>query len=380
MKVAVTTLAFCVAALLALGLVMLYSSSMNYWGAHYLKLQLIWCTLGLICCVAATALDYRLLKPAAWPVYLFTLAMLVLVLLHLPHGITGKINGAHRWLRIGSIMIQPSELGKIALIVLLARYCDRYQRHMHTFKRGVLIPGMFIAPLLGLVFIEPDRGGTILLGAVCGIMLLMAGVRWRHFFIPAAAGGAVMAVAIVRDPLRMNRIMAWIHPQQHLQDAAGQAQQAMIALGAGGWTGLGLGNGRQKLGFLPLNQTDFIFPVVGEELGLIATLLILAAFVIIALCGLCIAVNSRDTFGSLLAVGFTSLITLQAAINIGVATGALPNKGLPLPFISYGGSNLLVMLASVGVLLSIARRAPVRAKNSRAVTESDENPFAARAV
>jgi cell division protein FtsW len=153
----------------------------------------------------------------------------------------------------------------------------------------------------------------------------------------------------------------------------------MIALGSGGWTGLGLGNGRQKLGFVPEHHTDFIFSIIGEELGLIATLLVVAAFVVIAICGICIALNSCDTFGSLLAVGVTLLISLQAAINIGVVTSALPNKGLPLPFISYGGSNLLAMLSGVGLLFNVARQATARENISGAIIESDENPFAARA-
>jgi cell division protein FtsW len=157
----------------------------------------------------------------------------------------------------------------------------------------------------------------------------------------------------------------------------------MIALGSGGWTGLGLGNSLQKLGFVPEHQTDFIFAIIGEELGLVATLLIVVAFVIIAICGFCIAVNARETFGFLLASGITLLISLQAAINIGVVTSALPNKGLPLPFISYGGSNLLTMLVCVGLLFSVARHAPVREKSAEKTSKSSarktaDNPFAGR--
>jgi cell division protein FtsW len=378
MKVAVTTLAFCVAALLALGLVMLYSASMTQVGAHYLMLQLIWCALGFALCVAATALDYQLLKKAALPLFIVALVLLVAVLLPLPHGITKNINGAHRWFILPGMRLQPSEFAKLALIIMLAWYGDHCQRLMQTWKRGVVMPGLLIAAVLGLVFIEPDRGTTILLATVSCSMLLVAGVRWMHVLIPAAVGVAGLAVSILHDPMRMRRIFSWWNLEQHKDGVGYQAYQAMIALGSGGWSGLGLGNGRQKLGFVPEHHTDFIFSIIGEELGLIATLAVIAAFVVIAICGIYIALRSRDTFGSLLALGITLLISLQAAINIGVVTSALPNKGLPLPFISYGGSNLLAMFVGVGILFSVARQAPAREKISKAVVESDENPFAAR--
>jgi cell division protein FtsW len=378
MKVAVTTLAFCVAALLALGLVMLYSASMTQVGAHYLMLQLIWCALGFALCVAATALDYQLLKKAALSLFIVALVLLVAVLLPLPHGITKNINGAHRWFILPGMRLQPSEFAKLALIIMLAWYGDHCQRLMQTWKRGVVMPGLLIAAVLGLVFIEPDRGTTILLATVSCSMLLVAGVRWMHVLIPAAVGVAGLAVSILHDPMRMRRIFSWWNLEQHKDGVGYQAYQAMIALGSGGWSGLGLGNGRQKLGFVPEHHTDFIFSIIGEELGLIATLAVIAAFVVIAICGIYIALRSRDTFGSLLALGITLLISLQAAINIGVVTSALPNKGLPLPFISYGGSNLLAMFVGVGILFSVARQAPAREKISKAVVESDENPFAAR--
>jgi cell division protein FtsW len=388
MKVAVTTLAFCVASLLALGLVMLYSSSMTMVdqhthvevGARLLQMQLLWCALGFVLCVMATVLDYQWLKKAAWPLFILALVLLLLVLLPLPHGITKKINGAHRWFILPGMRLQPSEFAKLALIILLAWYGDRCQRQMQTWKRGVVLPCLLIAAVLGLVFIEPDRGTTILLAAVSGSMLLVAGVRWKHVLIPAAAGVAALAVSIWYDPMRMKRIFSWWNLEQHKDGVGYQAYQAMIALGSGGWTGLGLGNGRQKLGFVPEHHTDFIFSIIGEELGLIATLLVVAAFVVVAICGIYIALNSRDTFGSLLALGITLLISLQAAINIGVVTSALPNKGLPLPFISYGGSNLLTMFAGVGILFSIARHAPMREKISEPVIEAGDNPFAARAT
>ncbi len=382
MKVAVTTLAFCVAALLALGMVMLYSASMTTNGAHDLVMQLIWCAVGLAGCATMTALDYQWLRKFAWPLYF--LAVLALLAVFVPH-FGHASHGAHRWIKKFGITLQPSEFAKLALIILLACYCDRSQRQMPTFKRGILLPGLFATVILGLIFIEPDRGSTLLLATVSGLMLLLAGVRLRHILVPAVCGAAAFVISILHDPMRMNRIFAWLHPQQHLNGAALQARQAMIGLGSGGWLGVGLGNGMQKNGYLPEIQTDFIFANIGEELGLVATLFIVLAFVVIAVCGIIVAINAREPFGTLLAAGTTFLICLQAAINIGVVTSALPNKGLPLPFISYGGSNLMTMLTCIGILFSVARHAPVPEKISEnipksSVKKSRDNPFAAHAT
>jgi cell division protein FtsW len=378
MKVAVTTLAFCVAALLALGLVMLYSATMTTAaGAHDLMMQIVWCILGFALCVTATALDYHLLKKLAWPALGFALFLLALVFAPF---IGHASHGAHRWIGRGHMTLQPSEFAKVALIIALAWYGDRNQRQMHTFKRGILIPMVIMGAVLGLIFVEPDRGQTILLAAVSGAMLLIAGVRWRYILIPVALGAAGLVFSLFHDSMRKGRISAWLHPEAHAGGAALQAQQAMIGLGSGGWFGVGLGNGLQKNGYLPEIQTDFIFANIGEELGLIATLFVVIAFVVIAICGIYIALHSRDTFGFLLASGITFLISLQAAINIGVVTSALPNKGLPLPFISYGGSNLLAMLICIGLLFSVARHAPVREKIAKAASDAGENPFAAKAT
>ncbi len=356
MKFAVTVLVFCVAALLSLGMVMLYSSSMTQVGAHYLIMQLIWCALGLVLCVSATAIDYRWLKKMAWP--LLGVAMILLAMVMVPH-FGRRINGARRWFSLGPANLQPSEMAKLALIIALAWYGEHFQRKMPTFKRGILMPGVFIAPVLGLIFIEPDRGSTILLACVCGAMLLVSGVRFKFILPPVVLGATALAYSLWHDPMRRERILAFLHPEKYKNGVGYQSWQAMIALGSGGWTGLGLGNGRQKLGFVPEHHTDFILSIIGEELGLVATLLVVLTFIIFCICGLYIASKARDTFGMLLAAGLTVLIGLQAAINIGVVTSALPNKGLPLPFISYGGSNLLAMLTCVGLLLSVARHARV---------------------
>ena len=305
-------------------------------------------------------------------------AWFLLLLVLVPH-VGRKINGARRWFDLHGVRFQPSELGKIALIIALAWYGDRFQRRMKTFTWGILLPIGIIAAVLALVFVEPDRGTTILLAAVSGAVLLMAGVQWKFIFPPVVLAIVGLVVSILHDPMRLKRIFSWLDLEQNKDGVGYQAYQAMIALGSGGWDGLGLGNGRQKLGFVPEHHTDFIFSIIGEELGLVATLLVIVAFVVIALCGIYIALHARDTFGTLLATGITLLISLQAAINIGVVTSALPNKGLPLPFISYGGSNLLAMLTCVGILLGVARQA-VPAKISTSDFAADDNPFAAKAT
>jgi cell division protein FtsW len=356
MKLAVTTLTFCTAALLALGMVMLYSSSMTQVGAGYLLKQLIWCGLGLVLCMVAACLDYRWLKKLALP--LFGLALIMLVLVLEPH-IGSVRGGARRWFIFGPVSFQPSEFAKMAVIIALAWYGERFQRQMPTWKRGVLVPGVFLGLVLVLIIAEPDFGSTILLAAVGGVMLLVAGARWSYILPPVLVAAAALAIIIWHDPMRSERVYSWLHLEETKSHKGHQAYQAMLAFGAGGWTGLGLGNGRQKRDFVPEHHTDFILSIIGEELGLIATLLIVLAFSVLVICGLYIAYRSYDAFGMLLAAGLTLLIGFQALVNIGVVTSALPNKGLPLPFISYGGSNLLAMLTCVGLLLSVARRARV---------------------
>jgi cell division protein FtsW len=397
MKWAASILIFSVAVLIGLGMVMLYSSSMNMdvvqkkakpavaaasagspnlnmetekpsVGTEYLFLQFKWLVLALICFILAASIDYRILKKLS--PWLLGLSVLLLMLVFTPFfGHAAK--GAHRWIGRpgGHVTFQPSELAKVGLILFLAAYADQYHRQMAGFKKGLVIPGAIIALVLGLIFIEPDRGCTILLAAVCGVMLIVAGARLSFLIMPAVLLAGGMAVSFWYDPMRMGRIMAWLHPEQNKDGAGYQVREAIIALGSGGWFGLGLGNGRQKLGFVPEHHTDFIFSIIGEELGLAATLAVLLLFIVLIFCGIFIARRSCDTFGMLLATGLTFMIGFQAFINMGVVTGVLPNKGMPLPFISYGGSNLVLMLSSIGLLISIARFA------TEEVMQKSTNPF-----
>ncbi len=377
MKVAVTTLAFCVASLLALGMVMLYSSSMAQAGADLLTKQLIWCVLAVTACVAATLVDYRLLKRIWWVPLCMAVLMLALVL---SRHLGTEAHGARRWFKFGGLNFQPSEFAKLALLVALAWYGEHFQRQMPQLKRGLISPGLLIGLTVGLIFKEPDVGNALVLASVSGIILLIAGIRLRYFLPPVLAAALGVGVFIYYNPVRSNRIHSWLHVEETKQGTGQQAYQAMVALGSGGLTGKGLGDSRQKLGFIPLQFSDFIFSIIGEELGLVATLLVIAAFMAIVACGIYIAVHAADTFGLLLGAGITFLIGLQAFVNIGVVTGALPNKGLPLPFISHGGSNLMLMLTCVGLLLSIARQSRETEAGLRDIPKEQElaNPFARR--
>ena len=368
MKTATSTLILCVGGLLALGMVMLYSSKMDQGGSRFLFLQSVSATIGILICVVAAFIDYRWLKKIFWLIFGLTIVALVAVLIP---GIGELKNGSRRWFDLGVANFQPSEAAKVALIIVLAYYGEKYQRDIRTFFRGLVVPGALIGAILVPIFLEPDRGTTILLSAVSGLMLLMAGVRWIYFIPPAALLATLMGYVLYIDPVRMRRIMSWLNPEESKNGAGYQAWQAMIALGSGGVSGLGIGNGRQKLGFVPEHHTDFIFSIIGEEMGMIATLGVIGGFIIFVLCGVYIAWHARDVFGLLLASGVTFLVGLQAFINIGVVTSALPNKGLPLPFISYGGSSLLLMMLAVGILVSVARHGGSMERDDEEIEESD---------
>ena len=376
MKFASTTLVFVVSALLALGLVMLFSATMFHRGSPIWGSQVLWCCIGRGVCLGTAMVDYQVLKKVS--VLALVLALLLLVAVMIP-GIGLERNGARRWLQLPGTTFQPSEFAKLAVIIALAHYCERKGRRMGTFKNGLLIPGMVLGLFLGLIFIEPDWGATALLATVCGLMLFLAGTKLRFIVPPVITLGAAGVFLLSQNTLRLNRITSWLDPEGTKQGVGYQAWQSLIALGSGGTTGLGLGNGRQKLGFVPEQQTDFIFSVIGEELGLVATMSVVVGFVLFLVCGAFIAMRSRDFFGFLLASGLTFLIGLQAFINIGVVTSTLPNKGLPLPFISRGGTNLVAMLFCVGVLLSIARFANQegRSKADKLKDSGSYSPFRA---
>ncbi len=355
MKVATSILFSSVVGLLALGMVMLFSASTGEAKLSYWKMQPVWCALGLgICWILAACGDYAWLKKLWWLCWLAGLAVLVLVLIP---GIGKHLNGASRWIKFQGFTFQPSELAKIATIIALAWYGDRYARFMGQWRRGWLYPGLLIAPVMLLIFAEPDWGTAMLLAAVCAIMLFLAGTRIDLLMVTGTGAFSALAVLLSNDPVRRARWLAFLDLERYKESFGFQVFQSVTAIGSGGIEGKGLCDGRQKFGFVPELHTDFIYSLIGEELGLIGTLAVILAFLAILFTGLYIARRARDNFGMLLASGITFLISLQAAINIGVVTSSLPNKGLPLPFISYGGSNLVILLGCIGILLNIARHA-----------------------
>ena len=342
--------------LIALGLVMLSSTSAYVPEAHgnamfLLKRQIVWLGIGVVVCAVAASLDYHVLEKTWW--IWFLLSILLLALCFVPH-ICHRINGSRRWINIG-VTFQPSEFAKLAAITTVAWWFARDENYARQFWRGFVAPLAAAGILMALIAPEVDMGTTALIGSTTFLLMFIAGTRLLFLAPTVASGFAALMIVALKMPERLGRIMAFMHPDKYPKEAY-QTTQGLIALGSGGVEGLGLGMGRQKMMYLPFAHTDFIFPVIGEELGLRITLAIVFAFIVFILCGATIAMRARDRFGLLLGFGIVSIIALQAAVNIGVTTSLLPNKGLPLPFISYGGSNLVFCLLGVGILINIYRQ------------------------
>ena len=353
----VLLLLLAVGGLLALGIVMLASTGEFSQDAHgrphfFVYHQLMWMGVGVGLCLVLSRVDYHFWVNK-WP-YIYGISLVLLICCFIPH-IGAKINGSRRWIRLAAFTFQPSELAKFATVCLLSWWYSQEDRVEREFIRGFIVPLGCVALLMFWTVIEVDVGSTSLIGATAIIMAFIAGSRWRYVLSVCTMGVLGIASAIAFLPERTGRFLAFLHPEKYHADAY-QTQQGLIALGSGGITGLGLGNGRQKLLYLPFAHTDFIFPVIGEELGLTGTLGVVFAYLVFILAGMSIAVKARDRAGLLMGMGMVILIAMQAAVNLGVTTELLPNKGLPLPFISYGGSNLAFCLASVGILLNIYRQ------------------------
>ena len=347
-----------VVSLLAIGIVMLQSTGAFARDSHgdmyhFVRRQAFWLCIGLVVLVGASLTDYRWWGKF-WP-HLYVLAAVLLVLCFVPP-IGMKINGSWRWINLGFASFQPSELAKVASLVFLAWWYHRHENETKSFLRGFVMPLGAVALLIGLIAMEVDLGASALIGltAVCVMFVGGASLLWLVPMFVAALAGLVYAVW--HNPERFARILAFLDPEKARLDEGLQQWQAMVAFGSGGVSGAGLGSGRLKMLYLPYAHTDFIFPMIGEELGLRFTLLVVFCFLLMLLAGALIAMNAKDRFGMLLGFGITIVIALQAAINIGVTTSLLPNKGMPLPFISYGGSNLAVNMLLVGILLNIHRQ------------------------
>lgn len=347
-----------VVALIALGVVMLFSTSAFAQDSHgdiyyFVKRQLLWLGIGIIACVLTSLTDYHWWR-RTW-MFWFGIALILLLLCFVPH-IGMRINGSRRWLNLHVAAFQPSELGKVAAVFFLAWWFSREEIKEGGFFQTLVIPLSILALPMGLIAAEVDLGTTALIGATALAMMFVGGTRKRYLFPILGAGIAGLIGLIYLIPERAARMMTFLHPESDKLGKGLQQWQALIAFGSGGIEGLGLGEGRQKMLYLPYAHTDFIFPMIGEELGLRATWGVIFCYLLILLCGGLIAANARDRFGKLLATGLILLVTLQAIINIGMTISFLPNKGMPLPFISYGGTNLAASLFMIGILINIHQR------------------------
>lgn len=350
--------------LTALGFVMLlstapYSQEGQAEPMSVVRRQGIWLVLGLTSAGILSFMDYRLLRKWAGP--LFWVSLVLLALCFVP-GIGAKVGGASRWIRIPGLNFngQPSEIARLTTVIALAAWCARYRDERKTFLKGFVWPLFMVSLPVGLIAAEVDLGAASLIFLTSTAMLFIAGTRSVYVLGLLAAGGLVLGVAVQKIPNRMARITAFLQLNEEdakvipaIADMNHQQSQAIRAIGSGGINGQGLGESRQKLYYLPLPHTDSVFAIVGEEGGLVATLSVIVLFLAGGTAGLVIALHAPDRFGKLLGVGLMILILGQAAINIGVTTGCLPNKGMPLPFISYGGSNLFSCLSALGIILNL---------------------------
>ena len=342
--------------LIALGLVMMSSTSAYAPESggdpmFLLRRQVGWLGIGVVLCAVAAFFDHHFLRKTWW--LWFGIAVVLLALCFVPH-IGHRINGSRRWISLG-VTFQPSEFAKLAAIVTIAWWFSREESYEREFVRGYLAPLGLAGALMALIAPEVDVGTTALIGGTTFLLMFIAGTRLRYLAPTVLLGAGALGLVIYKMPERTGRFFAFLYPEKYPADAY-QTVQGLIALGSGGVDGLGLGNGVQKMMYLPFAHTDFIFPVIGKELGVRWTLAVVATYLILILCGAAIAMRARDRFGLLLGFGVTVMIALQAAVNIGVTTALLPNKGLPLPFISYGGTNLVFCLIGIGILINIYRQ------------------------
>ena len=351
-------LVFIVLSLISLGVVMIYSSSAVYayelYGdtTYFLKRHLITLFFGFVGFCTTLVVPYPTLRRYAKAFLLVSILFLILVLVP---PFRRQIGGASRWFRIGSFNFQPSEAAKIALLIYLADYLTRKRSLLSSFKEGFLPPFLVVGAIVLLILVQPDLGTAFALFALSFLLFFVAGIRPRVLLSCMLSGLPVFVALILAKPYRMRRMIAFMNPEQDPLGAGFQVIQSKIALGSGGWTGLGLGQSHQKLFYLPASHTDFIFSIVGEELGFLGTLAVVGLFFLFTALSLRILKRVREGFGRLLGLGLTLMITLEVLVNIAVTCAAIPTKGLPLPFVSYGGSALLFNLIAVGLLFNISK-------------------------
>ncbi|HEU5201938.1 MAG TPA: putative lipid II flippase FtsW [Nitrospira sp.] len=352
------TLLFVTLTLALVGLVMVFSASAIVAGNRFqdpeffLKRQIAWLGFGFLLMHLTSRIDYQLWRKLSVPILIGMLVLLVMVLVP-SLGVAAK--GARRWLRVGPISVQPAELVKLVTVMYLAAYLTRKTDKLTLFRSG-LLPALIVVGLLsGLVLLEPDLGTVVVIGLVTVGLLFLGGARITHLLSLALCAIPVALVLILGSSYRRQRLMTFLAPWKDASDAGFQITQSFLAFGSGGPFGVGLGEGKQKLFFLPEAHTDFVLALVGEELGLAGTATVILLFALFVWRGFHIAARARMPFGKFLGMGITLLIGIQALVNAAVVTGLLPTKGLTLPFVSYGGSSLVVSFIGVGMLLSISR-------------------------
>jgi cell division protein FtsW len=349
------------ATLVAVGLVVLYSASSVMAQAqglaphHYLLRQMSGALLGMVALLVAAQLDYRRLRGLSWPLLALAILMLFIMVLPSAQPIAPEANGARRWLLLGPVAVQPSELAKLAVLIWTAALVVKKQDRLRSLSRG-LAPLLLIWGIVaGLILFQPDLSTALLLVVLAAIVAYAGGARPAHFLVLAAASLPFLWSQLTKVAYRMERVVAFLDPRADVVDLGYQIDQSLIALGSGGMVGRGFGRGQQKFGFLPEPHNDFILAMIGEEWGFLGVASLIVLFVAFALVGYRIARGATDLFGFLLALGMTNLVVVQAFLHMGVNLALLPATGVTLPFISYGRSSLIVSLAAAGILISIGR-------------------------
>jgi len=348
-----------VAVLDVIGLVMVLSASsvtaLRAYGSAWIffERQLLWVGVGALLLAATMRVDYRVWRRLVVPLLSVTVVLLVLVLVP---GLGISVGGSARWLGVGIVRIQPSELAKLAVVVFAADVLTRRADQMDS-TRLTVVPVLLVFSVIALlVLVQPDLGTTLVLACIVMAVLFVAGVPLRVMVAVTLLAGAATSLAGMAKSYRRGRLLCFLHPASDPGNACYQLQQSLVGLGSGHVTGVGLGASRAKWGFLPNAHTDFIFAIIGEEVGLIGSLLVVALFVAFAVLGVRAASRAPDRFGALLAAGITAWVVGQAFINIGAAIGTLPVTGVPLPFVSFGGSSLVIAMAATGILVNVARQ------------------------
>lgn len=353
--------------LLALGIIMVLSASapsaLSTTGNSYtyVKKQLIFAIAGIIVMLFLSKVDYRFYKKYYWQIYF--ISWLILLLVAVP-GLGYSVKGATRWIKIGGFQFQPSELTKIGLIIFFAGYLSDHKDELHTFKKGFIKPLCFLIPPIAILFfVQNHLSVSLVICIIVIVMMFIAGCRLKHFAVVGVVGisliigglGFLQISGSGEGNFRLDRISTYFDPWADAQGTGYQTVQSLYAIGSGGMFGLGLGNSKQKYLYIPEPHNDFIFSILAEELGFAGCLLVIILFVIFIWRGILIAMRATDLFGTLVAVGITTQVAVQAIINIAVVTGTVPTTGMSLPFFSYGGTALLLLLANVGILLNISR-------------------------